>query len=157
MKRYGDRGAGMSSSQRFRYSNLSQTYAKYRQLLRKRMKAREEGTEERHYGAAARAIQGERARRASSGPAPEAGAKAPFTISCRDPDNEKQKVEQLLTAFRSAREQTGEDTAPLTLEAFQKFVRQKNEQLQKQNGAREIEYVVTVEGSKARLIARVKS
>jgi len=157
MKRYGDRGAGLSSSQRFRYSNLAQTYAKYRQLLRKRMKAREEGTEERHYGAAARAIQDERARRASTTPPSQGGAHTPFTISCKDPDNEKQKVEQLLAAFRNAREETGEDTAPLTMETFQKFMHQKSEQLQKEKGAREVEYVVTVEGGRARLLARVKS
>lgn len=157
IKRYGDRGVGMSSSQRFRYSNLAQTYAKYRQLLRKRMKQREEGTEERHYGAAARAIQDERARRASTTAPSAAGARTPFAISCKDPEGEKQKVEQLLSAFRSAREETGEDTSPLTMETFQKFMRQKTEQLQKEKGAREVEYVVTVEGGRARLIARVKS
>jgi hypothetical protein len=157
MKRYGDRGAGLNSSQRFRYSNLSQTYAKYRHILRKRMKQREEGSEERHFGAAARAIASERARRTSSGARSNPGTQFPFAISCKDPENEKKKVEELLSAFRLAKEQTGESTERLTPEAFLQFVLQKTGQLQKQQNAHEVEYVVTVEGSRARLIARVKS
>jgi hypothetical protein len=157
MKRYGDRGAGMNSSQRFRYSNLSQTYAKYRHILRKRMKQREEAIEERHFGAAARAIESERARRASSAARPDAETQFPFAISCKDPEHEMKKVEQLLAAFRLAKEQAGESTDRLTLEAFLQFVLQKTGQLQKQKNANEVEYIVTVEGRRARLIARVKS
>jgi hypothetical protein len=157
LKRYGDRGVGLNSSQRFRFSNLSQTYAKYRHILRKRMKQREEGTEERHFGAAARAIESERARRASSNERSKAGTQFPFAIACKDPENEKQKVEELLAAFRRAKEQAGESTDRLTPEAFLQFVLQKTGQLQKQKNANEVEYIVTVEGRRARLIARVKT
>jgi hypothetical protein len=81
----------------------------------------------------------------------------PFAVSWKDPDNEKKKVEQLFTAFRDAKARAGEDTESLTVEAFQKFVRQKTDELKKQKDAHEVEYIVTVEDNHARLKARVKS
>ena len=66
IKRYSERGADMSYGQRFRYNNLAQTYAKYQDIFRKRMKAKEEGTVQRHFGAAARAIEEERTRGAAA-------------------------------------------------------------------------------------------
>ena len=157
MKRYSDRGAEMSYSQRFRYGNLVQMYSKYREIFRKRLKQREEGTVQRHFGAAAREIEKERARKRSAGSRSEISAQFPFAISCKDPDHEKKKVGELFAAFRRAKEQAGENTDRLTLEVFQQFVRQKTDQLKKQKSAHEVEYIVTLEGKHARLKARVKS
>ena len=72
IKRYAERGADMSYGQRFRYNNLAQTYAKYQDIFRKRMKAKEEGTVQRHFGAAARAIEQERLRGVAAQAAKEA-------------------------------------------------------------------------------------
>src|SRR5215469_14297623 len=63
LKRYSDRGAQMSYGQRFKYGNLTQMYSKYREIFRKRLKQKEEGTVRRHFGAAAREIEAERARK----------------------------------------------------------------------------------------------
>src|ERR1700688_588130 len=63
LKRYSDRGANMNYSQRFHYGNLVQKYTKYRDIFRKRLKQKEEGTVQRHFGAAAREIEQERARK----------------------------------------------------------------------------------------------
>ena len=156
LKRYSDRGAQMKYSQRFRYSNLAQMYSKYREMFRKRMKQKEEGTVQRHFGAAAREIEAERARKRAEAEKSKA-VHFPFAVSWKDPDHEKKKVEQLFAAFRDAKTQAGEDTEPLTMDAFQIFVRQKTDQLKKQKDAHEVEYVVTVEGNHARLKARVKS
>jgi len=57
IKRYAERGGDMKFAQRFRFNNLSQTYAKYKDIFRKRMAQREEGTVQRHFGAAAKAIE----------------------------------------------------------------------------------------------------
>jgi hypothetical protein len=159
LKRYGDRGADMNYTQRFRYSNLAQTYAKYREIFRKRLKQKEEGISQRHFGAAAREIEAERARKHAAAAAAKSNGdtKYPFTISCVDPEQEKTKVEALFAAFRGAKEKAGEDTKKLTIEAFQRFVRQKTEQIKKQENAREVEYVVTIESNQARLKARAKS
>jgi hypothetical protein len=156
IKRYSDRGAQMNYTQRFRYGNLVQMYTKYREIFRKRMKQKEEGTVQRHFGAAAREIEAERAQRRAKTEKSDA-VNLPFTVSWEDPDHEKKKVEQLFAAFREAKAKAGEDTEPLTMEAFQKFVRQKTDQLKKQKDAHEVEYIVTVEGNHARLKARVKS
>src|ERR1700758_433873 len=61
VKRYAERGGELKFGQRFRFSNLSQTYAKYKDVFRKRLAAREEGKIQRHFGAAAKAIEAARA------------------------------------------------------------------------------------------------
>ena len=156
LKRYGDRGAEMKYSQRFRYGNLTQMYSKFREMFRKRMKQREEGAVQRHFGAAAREIEAERARMRAEAEKSEA-VHLPFAVSWKDPDHEKKKVEQLFAAFREAKARAGEDTEPLTMDAFQKFVRQKTFELKKQKNAHEVEYIVSLEDNHARLKARVKS
>lgn len=156
MKRYSDRGADMNYGQRYRFGNLTQMYSKYRQVFRKRIKDREEGTVPRHFGAAAREIEAMRASQNRREKKAET-ASGSFAVSWADPDQDQKKVEALFNAFREAKLRAGEDTTPLTMDAFQKFVRQKTDQLKKQQGAHEVEYVVTVEGKHARLKARVKS
>jgi len=156
LKRYGDRGAEMSYGQRFRYGNLTQLYSKFRDMFRKRMKQKEEGAVQRHFGAAAREIEAQRARQKAEAEKSKA-AKFSFAISWDDPDREKKKVDQLFAAFRDAKALAGEETESLTPTAFQTFVRKKTEQLKKQNDAHEVEYIVTIEGDHARLKARVKS
>jgi hypothetical protein len=157
VKRYSDRGAAMNYTQRFRYSGLAQTYSKYREMFRKRLKQKEEGTVQRHFGAAAKEIEKERTRKRVAGEQPATVTQFPFAISCKDPDHEKKKVEELYAAFRIAKEQVGESTEKFTLEAFQQFLHQKTEQLKKQKNAHEVEYVVTLDGKRALLKARVKS
>lgn len=156
LKRYADRGADMSFGQRFRYNNLAQTYAKYREIFRKRYRQKEEGIVPRHFGAAARAIEAERAakRAAEEVPRPEPGVL--FAISCSDPDREREKVEQLYQAFLRARQGDLEDVSSSALDAFQTFLRQKTEELRKGKGSQLVEYVVAVEGGQARLKARLK-
>jgi hypothetical protein len=157
IKRYSDRGAAMNYTQRFRYSNLAQTYSKYREMFRKRLKRKEEGIVPRHFGAAAKEIEKERSHKRAAGEGSAAVTHFPFAISCKDPDHDKKKVEELYAAFRSAKEQASESTEKFTLEAFQQFLHQKTEQLKKQQNAHEVEYVVTLEGNRALLKARVKS
>src|ERR1700689_3548385 len=61
IKKYGERGSNMKYSQRFRYGGLAQTYARFREIYRKRVRQKEEGTVVRHVGAAAKKIAEERA------------------------------------------------------------------------------------------------
>src|SRR5215467_9536657 len=64
-KKYGERSGDMKIGQRFRFNNLTQTYAKYKDIFRTRLKQKEEGTVQRHFGAAAKAIEAQRAKRAA--------------------------------------------------------------------------------------------
>jgi hypothetical protein len=157
VKRYSDRGSAMNYSQRFRYGNLVQMYTKFRDIFRKRMKQKEEGTVQRHFGAAAREIEKERANKQAAATKARAAKQFPFAISCKDPDQDQKKVEELFTVFRAAKEQAGEEVESLTKEAFLQFVRQKTDQIKKQTNAGEVEYIVTLEAKHVRLKARAKS
>src|SRR5579885_3330462 len=143
IKKYGERGGEMKFNQRFRFTNLSQTYAKYKDIFRKRMKQKEEGATQRHFGAAA------------SGTA--AGSGGAFRMTCSEPEREQDKVEQLYAAFLTAKKQAGEETSRLSRENFKEFVKKKTRDLQKQKNCRDVEYVVEVVGGQVKLKALVKA
>lgn len=166
VKRYSEMGGRVSFAQRFRYNNLAQTYAKYQEVFRKRMKQKEEGVVHRAYGAAAKALEAEREK--TRPPAPPPGS-APAAAATRaqggeyvaawsDPDRESDKVQELYKALVEAKQKAGEQTDSLTLESFQQFVRNKTAQLKQQKkGADQVEYSVSTEGGQVKLKARVKS
>ena len=160
VRRYSERGGELKYGQRFKFSNLSQTYAKYKDMFRKRLAQREEGKVQRHFGAAAKAIEAERAR--SQPPPPEtrstsaAEAKA-FRMVCSEPEKETEKVDKLYEAFLSAKQTAGEETAKLTRAGFNEFVRKKTKDLQTQKQCRDVEYVVEVVDGSVKLKALVKS
>jgi hypothetical protein len=169
VKRYSERGGEMKFGQRFRFNNLMQTYAKYKDVFRKRMAKREEGKVDRHFGAAAKAIEAERARvqalaqRTEATPAPTAPSETTvaeqraFRMAFSEPEKEEQKVEQLYRAFVEAKKQAGEATEKVTRAGFSEFVRKKTKDLQLKKNCRDVEYVVeTVEGQ-VKLKALVKS
>jgi hypothetical protein len=166
MKRYSERGQNMNSGQRFRYATLAMTYSKYRQMFHKRVKQKEEGAAEHHFGHAAKALEAERvrsvAREIARQPArqePEERQKeiAPFAATVTDPDAEMAVVRGLFDAFSRAQQESGEAAGRLTLEQFRQFIRQKTEQLQRQKSCREVEYRIEVKAGKASLKARVRS
>lgn len=177
VKRYAERGGELKFNQRFRFSNLSQTYAKYKDVFRKRLVHHEEGKVQRHFGAAAKAIEAQRAKAqpapadagvtttttasqpanaASTAAAIAAESKA-FRMTCAEPEKEPEKVEQLYQAFVSAKQQAGEETAKLSRSSFNEFVRKKTKDLQTSKNCRDVEYVVEVVAGQVKLKALVKS
>jgi len=154
LKRYGDRGAQMNYAQRFKFGNLSETYARYRDVLHKRLRKHEEGTVQRHYGAAARTLQAEQARSRRAQVEPLAIASA---NPARETKPDTKNVEQLYEQFRTALESSGESTARLSRQQFEQFVQQKTQQLRGPSGSQIVEFVVSVEGGKVRLKARITS
>jgi len=155
VKRYGERGGDMKFGQRFRFGNLAQTYAKYKDIFRKRLAQREEGKVQRHFGAAAKAIEAERAKAAAAAASTEA-AKV-FRVVCTAPEKETDKVEQLYNAFVRAKQQAGEEMHKMTRAGFNEFVRKKTKDLQKQKNCHEVEYVVETVDGQVKLKALVKS
>lgn len=155
MKRYGDRGAEMNYAQRFRYTNLSQTFAKYCEIWRKKLKEREEGTTHRHFGAAAKAIEAERAKAAAA--APRAAGGGLFTMNFSDPEREVEKIDQLYRKLVEARSSAGEKGGTPSFEEFSKFVREKTKQLKSKKPASQVEYTVSMEGGRVKLRARVNA
>jgi len=162
IKRYAERGGELKFGQRFRYNNLTQTYAKYKDVFRKRMQQREEGKVERHFGAAAKAIEAERAKAQSAvgkpGAAVSSGAEAKaFHMVCSEPEKEADKVDQLYEAFVQAKQQAGEETSKVTRAGFNEFVRKKTKDLQSSKNCRDVEYVVETVDGQVKLKALVKS
>ena len=186
LKKYSDRAAEFTSGQRFRYSNLTQTYAKYHDMWRKKLAQKETGTSPHHYGAAAKAIEAERARKAAAAKPPEqpqapaqsaadhavavahASAEAAtraaevrqthssFALALSDPESETEKVETLYKHLVLARTETGEKSGVPSLKDFERFVQKKTQDL-KEKGGREIEYTVSIENGHVKLKARVSS
>lgn len=155
VKRYGERSGDLKFGQRFRYNNLTQTYAKYKDIFRKRTQQKEEGKVQRHFGAAAKAIEAERAKAAAAAKPPTAAA-GPFRMVCSEPEREPDKVDQLYQAFQQASAQAG-GSAKLSRESFNEFVSKKTKELQKQKNCREVEYVVEVVNGEVKLKALVKA
>jgi len=168
IRRYAERGGDLKFNQRFRFGNLSQTYAKYKDIFRKRLAQREEGKVQRHFGAAAKEIE---AQRAKNPPAVTQTAESarmvmaagslkdhhPFSIICSEPEKEGEKVDKLYEAFLQAKLKTGEETSKLTRSGFNDFVCKKTKDLQIQKNCRDVEYVVEVVDGQVKLKALVKS
>jgi hypothetical protein len=167
IKRYAERGGDLKYGQRFRLNNLTQTYAKYKDIFRKKTQQKEEGKVQRHFGAAAKAIEAERAHKnpekhpeapAGTPVAPPAGAaQGPFRVTCSEPEREPDKVDQLYQAFLQAKQQAGEQTGKLSRSSFNEFVLKKTKDLQKQKNCRDVEYVVEVVDGQVKLKALVKA
>ncbi|HTU34905.1 MAG TPA: MXAN_5187 C-terminal domain-containing protein [Candidatus Acidoferrum sp.] len=182
MKRHAERLADLSYGQRFRYNNLTQTYAKYQDMWRKKLAQRETGAEQHHFGAAAKAIAAERAKAgaAQTTAARDLGGgdnhqqkgkathepifKLTFSdlnvsASGRDGSHahrEQSKVEELYKKMTQARQQTGEAAGTPSLKDFESFVERKTQELRKK-GANQVEYALTIENGRVKLKARISS
>ena len=178
IKRHGERAGDLKMQQRFRLTNLTQTYVKYKDIFRKKTALKEEGRSQKHYGAAAKMIEAERAKRQpepppmpppASGPSREeapaskravasaAAAANAFRVTCADPDHETENVDRLYQAFVSAKKQAGEETSKLSQAGFKEFVRKKTKDLQDKQNCRDVEYVVETVAGQVKLKALVKS
>jgi hypothetical protein len=169
MRRYNERGGELSFGQRFRFNNLTQTYAKYVDMWRKKTMQKESGASQHHFGAAAKAIEAARAREASLRAQASAASDnsviratqeredaASFAMSFSDPESEKTKIVRLYQKLIEAHNESGESASAPNLQAFEKFVRKKTQEL-KDKGGREVEYSVTIQDGRVRLKARISS
>lgn len=186
IRRYAERGGDLSSGQRFRYNNLTQTYAKYQEMWRKKLMQKEGAITQHHFGAAAKAIEAERLRQAARNAAKVAAEPAPvsaaghaaavaeaaaevaraaaesrrapeaFAMSFSDPEHEDEKVRQLYKRLIEARTEAGDKAAAPSLKDFERFVLQKTKDL-KDKGGHEIEYTVSIESGRVKLKARISS
>ena len=176
MRRYNERSAELSFGQRFRFNNLAQTYAKYVDMWRKKTVQKETGASQHHFGAAAKAIEAERAREASlrgetdtsgrtvavaaSGSVMRAAQEredaASFAMSFSDPESERAKIVQLYQKLLEAHKESGESASAPNLQAFERFVRKKTQEL-KDKGGSEVEYSVTIQDGRVKLKARISA
>jgi hypothetical protein len=168
VRRVNERTGELNFGQRYRLNNLTQTYAKYQDMWRKKLIQRESAAQQRHFGAAAKAIEAERAQKAASAAsaappisvvatrAAVLSEPAPFALALSDPENEKEKIYTLYEKLIEARTETGERAGAPNLKDFERFVRQKTKELQ-DKGGRQVEYSVGIERGKVKLKARLSS
>jgi hypothetical protein len=161
VRRCNERISDLNFAQRFKLNNLTQTYAKYQDFWRKKMIQRETGATQRHFGAAAKAIEAEREKKAAEyaaahPPAPAVAERRQFAFAFSNPEAENAKLETLYQKLVEARTETGEQSGVPTLKDFAKFVRTKTADL-KSKGGKEVEYTVSIEGGKVKLKARVSA
>jgi len=170
VRRMNERINEFNFAQRFRLNNLTQSYAKYQDMWRKKTTQKETGASQHHFGAAAKAIEAERARKSAEAAAravPPAGSidrgarptsrpqePAAFALALSSPEHEKEKIYTLYEKLIEARGETGEKASAPSLKDFERFVQQKTKELQ-DKGGREVEYTVGIEGGRVRLKARV--
>ncbi len=154
VRRCNEKMGELNFGQRFRLNNLTQTYAKYQDFWRKKTMQRESGMQQRHFGAAAKAIEAERAQATPPPAEPRDAGQAPFAMSFSQPDKEQDKLETLYKKLIEARTETGESSGAPSLKDFEKFVRSKTKDM-KAKGGKEVEYTVSIEGGKVKLKARI--
>jgi hypothetical protein len=153
-------GSKLTFAQRFRYNTMQQRHALFNALWQQKLIIKEEGY--RRPQDAMLGIQGLRAKEEHEAEAAlkhrPYGAKSdqPFTVACSDVDREPAKVEALFQAMTEARRQAG-DTKSASLDSFQKFVRQKTDQIRKQYQCQTVEYSVELQNGQVKLTAKPKA
>jgi hypothetical protein len=147
-------GQRMNFAQRYRYNEMAQRYAVLSDLWRKKMRIREEGY--RRPQDALLSVQGVRIAPENGGPASRPAA--PFSIACSDPVQESGAVKSLFQALLEAKKSVGESAgAGGSLESFERFVKNKTEQIRKQYACQAVEYTVEVQDGQVRLKAKAKT
>ncbi|MGH9396629.1 MAG: MXAN_5187 C-terminal domain-containing protein [Terriglobia bacterium] len=133
IKKYGGGAVEMTFRQRFRFNQLTQSYAVHNDLWRKKLKIKEEG--------------GTPGRREA------ASQEGAFRITWSDPEMELDKVDELLRAIMRARAAAGEPGNPIDPHRFAEFVRDKTRQCKQSLECDRVEFSVSVEGGRVKLRA----
>ncbi len=135
VRRCNEKMGELNFAQRFRLSNLTQTYAKYQDFWRKKTAQRETGMQQKHFGAAAKKIEAERESRNANraGETQEVAVaervgedkSAAFAMSFSQPEKEQDKLQTLYSKLIEARTETGESSGAPSLKDFEKFARRR--------------------------------
>lgn len=134
IKKLSDNTARLSFGQRFKFNQLMQKYAVYNDLWRRRLKEKEEG----------------RGRFAAPRPAEEKVPAGSFRVVCANPDQEKDKIDQLLKAMVEAKQGVGERVDNIDPYQFAKFVSEKTRQLKESLGCDKVQMSVSVEDGRVK-------
>jgi len=139
IKKFSDQVAKLSFGHRFRFNQLVQKYAVYSDLWRRRLKEKEEG----------RGAFGQQRRV----PVEEQPADGSYRVVCSNPEQEKEKVDQLLKAMIEARRQVGERVDNIDPLQFSKFVAEKTRQLKESLHCEKVQFSVSVEEGRVKFKA----
>lgn len=137
INKYNGGVAELTFRQRYRFSQLAQSYFAHKNLWRRKQKEKDEGAP----GLPARAT------------AMSESAGKPFTIAFSDPDAEQDKASQLREAIIRARTQAGEPAASMDDASFAAFLRAKVRQIKQSLDCERVQFTVSVEEGKVKLRA----
>ena len=162
VKRYGERGGELKYGQRFRFNNLSQTYAKYKDMFRKRLAQREEGKVQRHFGAAAKAIEAERAQAPASRTNAEPAAvrrrkRRRFAWSAPNRRKKPRRSTSSTRLFCKRKQACRRGDRQTDALRVQRIRAQEDQRPADKKNCRDVEYVVEVVDGQVKLKALVKS
>lgn len=165
LRKFSD-GGRMNFSQRYRYNEMSQRYAIYSDLWRKKSRIREEGY--RRPQDAILSVQGVRAAedehkpqhavygvsKATAAAVAGGATSQPFTMH----ENEagREQVERLYNTLVAAKKKAGENVSG-NLNSFSTFVQKKTEQIRKQYGCQDVEFSVEIAAGQVKLKAKAKT
>lgn len=155
IKRFSD-DRNMSFSQRFRYNSLVARYTSFRELWRRNMQAYEEGQNPNAK------LAGTFAERPSGGSSstvapPATTARAGFratTVTCRDPQQEVDKVISLYNSVIDAKRACGEPTDKLSFEQFHKIIVVQSSKLKAQLQCPSISFSVEIDQGQVKFKAK---
>ncbi len=136
IRKYSDNSLKLNFGQRYRFNQLTQKYAVYRDLWRKKLKDKEEG----------RGRFGQQAREPVK-------AESGVRVVCSDPEKEQEKVDQLLKAMIDAKRQTGERVDNIDPLSFSRFVQQKTRQMKESLGCERVQFSIEVEDGRVKFKA----
>jgi hypothetical protein len=131
----------------FKYNSLVARYNSFRTVWTRKMREREEG----------RGLPG--APRPVTVPKPEPrhtarSAANPAEYLSANPLHEQRHLEQFFETYRRLREETGESTAKLQVESFQKALAEKVEKIKKEQGCDAVLIRVTKDQGRTRIVAK---
>jgi hypothetical protein len=154
IKRFSD-DRNMNFSQRFRYNTLVARYTSFRELWRRNMQAFEDGVNPNAK------LAGTFAERPSSGggsgyapPSAQKQGFRPTTITCKDPQNEVDKVISLYNSVIDAKKQCGEPTDKLSFEQFHKIIIVQSSKLKAQLQCPSISFSVEIDQGQVKFKAK---
>ena len=136
--RYSGGNTEMTFRQRYRFSQLAQSYFAHKNLWRRKQKAKDEG------GVAPRAQAAAQANAVSAGP-------EVFCTTISDPDIDARQTSSLREAIARARARAGEPE--LGADHLARFLREKVRQIKQSLGCNAVDFTVSVEGGKVKLRA----
>ncbi len=131
----------------FKYTSLVARYNSFRTVWTRKLREREEG---RSGGGVVR--QAAPARPEPRRPGHTAANPGEYLTS--DPLHEPRHLEQFFETYRRLREESGEPTAKLQVESFQKALAEKVEKIKREQGCEAVLIRVTREQGRTRLVAK---
>ena len=148
----------MKYGDRFRLNNLSQRYAKYSEVWRRRSTAVESGRSAFGYSKVARELDQKRLSEAEEAHERylhgdqyrRTNKDGAVQVRVGDPSRDGEAVQELYKAMMDSKRKAGE-RSDVNYEQFQKFVQKKTEQLKKKMGVDQVEYTVGVKDGRVQL------